>query len=218
MTDFIGFSGACSTLVHIRDFAQRWFFGLYCHGLYALWGSANHFPSNGRSLFGAMAVVSFMPYIASRFATWGRAWEFANTSGFQQTRTMIAAASGGLLGVGGGNGYFANIPMADTDLVFGLLCEEWGLLVALTAVLIIVFLAVHVVFFIKSCRSSFYAIALRRSYHISDTDGLKRVGLGRYCSINRNNHTLCLQRGLFQITSWGLLAFIKAIDDRIKPG
>ena len=222
MTDFIGFSGACLlTLVRIRDFgAAVVFFGSFIVMAFMRSGDLRTiFLATAGALFGAIAVVSFMPYIASRFATWGRAWEFANTSGFQQTRTMIAAASGGLLGVGGGNGYFANIPMADTDLVFGLLCEEWGLLVALTAVLIIVFLAVHVVFFIKSCRSSFYAIAACGAATIFLIQTALNV-LGSVDIVPLTGITIPFvsNGGSSMITSWGLLAFIKAIDDRIKPG
>lgn len=54
---------------------------------------------------GAAAVlVILFPYIGQRFSAWTHVWEFADSTGYQQTRTLVAAASGGLLGVGGGNG------------------------------------------------------------------------------------------------------------------
>ena len=52
----------------------------------------------GGAAFGAGIIVQFKPYILSRFAAWGHAWEAASGSGYQQTRTMSAAASGGLFG------------------------------------------------------------------------------------------------------------------------
>ena len=88
----------------------------------------------GGAVFGAGIILKFKPYILSRFATWGHAWEAASTTGYQQTRTMSAAASGGLVGMGAGNGWLHNVAAADTDLVFGMLCEEWGLLIAVLAV------------------------------------------------------------------------------------
>ena len=88
----------------------------------------------GGAVFGAGIILKFKPYILSRFASWGHAWEAASTTGYQQTRTMSAAASGGLLGMGAGNGWLHNVAAADTDLVFGMLCEEWGLIIALLAV------------------------------------------------------------------------------------
>ena len=54
----------------------------------------------GGAVFGAGIILKFKPYILSRFASWGHAWEAASTTGYQQTRTMSAAASGGLLGMG----------------------------------------------------------------------------------------------------------------------
>ena len=47
--------------------------------------------------------------------------------------------------MGGGNGWLHRIPAADTDLVFGMLCEEWGLLIALLAVWSIITLALFAV-------------------------------------------------------------------------
>ncbi len=50
------------------------------------------------------------------------------------------AASGGLFGVGLGQGYMHQIFAGDSDLVFGMLCEEMGLLMALVVILAIAFL------------------------------------------------------------------------------
>ena len=54
----------------------------------------------GGAVFGGLMLVTVKPYILRRFAAWGHAWEQASDGGFQQTRTMSAAASGGLIGVG----------------------------------------------------------------------------------------------------------------------
>ena len=59
----------------------------------------------GGALFAGLLVLNFKPYIFRRFASWGHAWEFASTTGYQQTRAMSAAASGGLVGVGAGEGW-----------------------------------------------------------------------------------------------------------------
>ena len=79
-------------------------------------------------------ILRFKPYVAQRFATWGNAWdpEIMDAAGFQQTRTMSAAASGGLIGSGPAEGWLEQIPAADTDMVFGMVWEELGLLIALS--------------------------------------------------------------------------------------
>ncbi|MBR2779671.1 MAG: FtsW/RodA/SpoVE family cell cycle protein, partial [Firmicutes bacterium] len=56
----------------------------------------------GAAAGAALLVIRFKPYVASRFMSWGHAWDNVNTPGYQQVRTMSASASGGLIGVGGG--------------------------------------------------------------------------------------------------------------------
>ena len=104
-------------------------------------------------------VLTVKPYIAERFATWGHAWEFAATGGFQQTRAMSALASGGFLGMGGGEGWLKTIPAADTDLVFAFVAEEWGLIIAGTALAALVIVALFAVKCAGNARSSYFVIA-----------------------------------------------------------
>jgi cell division protein FtsW len=221
MTAFIGFSAICiGALVLMRDFGTVVvFFGAFIVIAFMRSGDVRTIAliSAGAAI-GAMAVISFMPYIASRFATWGNVWEFADTTGYQQTRTMIAAASGGLLGVGGGNGYLANVAAADTDLVFGILCEEWGLLIALMTVLIFVFFTVYAVSLTKNCRSSFYAIAACGAASILLIQTTLNV-LGPVDILPLTGITMPFvsRGGSSMIASWGLLALIKSADDRIRP-
>ncbi len=52
--------------------------------------------------FGAgMVMLTIKPHVAARFASWGHIWEDVYDKGFQQTHTLTAAASGGMIGVGG---------------------------------------------------------------------------------------------------------------------
>ena len=221
MTAFIAFSGACiGTLVLIRDFGTAVvIFGTFIVIAFMQSGDLRTILLvTAGAVFGGIAAVSFMPYIATRFAAWGNVWELANTTGYQQTRTMIAAASGGLLGVGGGNGYFKYIPAADTDLIFGLLSEEWGLLIALTAVLSIVFIAVYAVLSTRNCRSSFYAIAACGAASIFLIQmALNVLGSVDILPLTGITVPFLSNGGSSMIASWGLLAFIKSADDRIRP-
>lgn len=105
-------------------------------------------------------VLVLYPHIAQRFGAWMHVWEYASSTGYQQTRTLIAAASGGLLGVGGGNGTLLSVAAADTDLVFGVLCEEWGSIIALCAALCFVALAVYARRLAADTKSAFYAIGV----------------------------------------------------------
>ena len=61
----------------------------------------------GATVGAIFMIIRFKPYIAARFSVWGHVWENASGAGYQQVRTMSASASGGLIGVGAGNGWAA---------------------------------------------------------------------------------------------------------------
>ena len=170
----------------------------------------------GGGVFAVLTMLSLKPYILRRFATWGRAWQNASTgSGYQQTRTMASAASGGLVGVGPGEGWLHNVAAGDTDLVFGMLCEEWGLIIALLAVGSIITLAVFAVRACRAGRSSFYVIAAcaATSMMVFQTC-LNVFGAVDILPLTGVTFPFVSNGGTSMIASWGLLAFLKATDTR----
>ena len=160
-------------------------------------------------------VVTVKPYITQRFATWGHVWEYANDAGYQQTRAMSAAASGGLFGMGGGRGWLEDIVAADTDMVFAVVCEELGLLIALAAVAALLILAFAAVRNAATGRSSFYVIAGCAAASML----LVQMGLNVFGSLDILPFTgvtfpFLSRGGSSLISCWALLAFIKAGDTR----
>ena len=169
----------------------------------------------GGAAFGAGIIVKFKPYILSRFAVWGHAWEAASTSGYQQTRTMSAAASGGLLGMGAGEGWLHRIPAGDTDLVFGMLCEEWGLIIALLAVGCILTLAWFAVRASRVGRSSFYCIAACAAGSLLVFQTCLNVfGSVDILPLTGVTFPFVSNGGSAMLSAWGLLAYLKAMDTR----
>ena len=170
----------------------------------------------GGAAFGAGIVLKFKPYILSRFASWGHAWQNTTSgAGYQQSRTMSAAASGGLVGVGAGNGWLHNVGAGDTDLVFGMIAEEWGLLIAVLAVLSIVTLAVFAARSCRSGRSSYYTIAgcAAASLMVFQTC-LNVFGATDLLPLTGVTFPFVSNGGSAMMGAWGLLAFLKATDTR----
>ncbi|MDD3346860.1 FtsW/RodA/SpoVE family cell cycle protein [Oscillibacter sp.] len=169
----------------------------------------------GAAVFGAGIILKFKPYILNRFASWGHAWEAASTTGYQQTRTMSAAASGGLLGMGSGNGWLHKIAAADTDLVFGMLCEEWGLLIALLAAASIIVLAFFAARAVRVGRSSFYTIAACAAGSLLVFQTCLNVfGSVDLLPLTGVTFPFVSNGGSAMMSAWGLLAFLKATDTR----
>ena len=167
--------------------------------------------------FAGVLAVRFRPHILRRFATWGHAWEYASAGGYQQTRAMMCIASGGLFGLGAGNGWLKYVFAADTDLVFAFLCEEWGLIIGLCAVAVIVILAVFTVRSAKVGRSSFYTIAACAAVAILTIQTILNVfGTMDLLPLTGVTFPFLSNGGSSMLASWGLIAFLKAAATRQK--
>lgn len=165
-------------------------------------------------LMGLM-VLRFKPYIATRFETWGHVWEDPTDGGFQQVQTMTSAASGGLPGLGAGEGNLSDVAAASTDLVFGLLAEEWGLIIAVLAVLCIITLGVFAVRSIIAGRSTYYSIAACAATSLFIFQTILNVfGSVDLLPLTGVTFPFVSSGGTSMISSWGLLAFLKAADTR----
>lgn len=171
----------------------------------------------GGALAGGMMVIRFKPYIANRFASWGHVWdpEFVDAAGYQQSRAMSAAASGGLVGVGAGEGWLESVYAADTDMVFALLTEEWGLIIALLAVACIVTLAVFSVRSIMGGRSTFYTIGACGAMSMFVFQTMLNVfGSLDLFPFTGVTFPFLSNGGTSMLVSWALLAFLKSADTR----
>ena len=164
---------------------------------------------------GGFLVLSVKPYVLQRFATWGHAWEDVWDSGYQQTHAMSAAASGGLFGRGAGEGGLVDITAADTDMVFAVLSEELGLIIAVLAMFAVIALALFAVRNAARGRSTFYVIAGCAAVSLM----MVQMGLNIFGSLDILPFTgvtfpFVSKGGTSLVSCWMLLAFIKATDTR----
>lgn len=160
-------------------------------------------------------VLQFKSYILARFAVYRHVWDDPSNLGYQQTRTMSAIANGGLFGKGVGAGWLKNVGAANTDLVFGVIAEEMGLILAVTAVAAIVVMALFAVREASAARSSFYVITACSAAMIFVVQAMLNV-FGSTDILPLTGVTLPFVSvgGSSMISCWALLAFIKASDTR----
>ena len=168
---------------------------------------------------GCGVVLKFKPYIANRFAAWQHVWEYADTTGYQQTRTMSAAASGGLFGNGPDNGWLKYVGASNTDLVFGMAAEELGLIIAVILVLSIITFALFTFKAAATSRSTFYTIAAcSTSTLLVFQTTLNVLGSVDLLPLTGVTFPFVSCGGSSMIACWALLAFIKAGDNRQNSG
>lgn len=170
------------------------------------------------ALLGALMIVYFKPHVAARFRAYRHIWELINDEGMQQTRTLIYSASGGLFGLGIGKGELRNVVFASTDLAFGMICEEWGMIIAFTIVITYAFLLLYAIKVARNTRSAFYAIAACAAAGlILFQTSLNIFGVTDILPFTGVTLPFISRGGSSVISSWGMLAFIKSADIRTYP-
>lgn len=168
----------------------------------------------GAGMAGVMA-VSVRPHIAHRFASWGHVWEDIYGAGYQQARAMSAAAAGGLFGKGAGSGWLKNVVAGDTDMVFGVICEEQGLIVGICMVLAVLALAFFAVRAARFGRSSYYAIAACGATAMMMTQtALNVFGSMDLLPFTGVTFPFVSRGGSSLLSCWMLMAFLKGSDTR----
>lgn len=169
----------------------------------------------GVAAIGAVIILILKPYVASRFSTYLHVWEFMDEGGYQQTRTLIYSASGGLFGLGLGNGELRNVFAASEDLVFGVVCEEFGLIMGFTVPLVYCAIAVWAIINARKTKSTFYAIAGVGAIAMMLFQSMLSIfGITDLLPLTGVTLPFVSKGGSSIISCFCLLAYIKAIDMR----
>ena len=217
---YIVFAGACVGLLALmNDFGTALIFFLaFLVVAFLRSGQLSTILLGGASAgLATVMVLTFRPYVLGRFKAWRNVWAYADSLGYQQTWVMTCAASGGMLGLGIGRGWLKRVAAADTDLVFGMICEEWGMITAVCVVLVIVLMAVFTVKQAGSGRSTFYSIASCTAVSILVVQTMLNVcGSVDVLPLTGVTFPFISNGGSSMLCAWGLLAFIKAAD--VRPG
>ena len=155
------------------------------------------------------------PPALDRFATWRHVWEDPFNKGYQQAQSLMCIASGGLFGVGAGKGWLRKVFAADSDIVFATISEEWGLLLAMMAVLCICAFGFFAIRTARVARSSFYSIGACTAAGILLIQTILNVlGTVDILPFTGVTFPFVSNGGTSMVASWGLLAFVKAADTR----
>nr|WP_319489901.1 FtsW/RodA/SpoVE family cell cycle protein [uncultured Caproiciproducens sp.] len=219
LTGFIGFSAVCmGALFVMRDFGTACiFFITFLIIAFMRSGSVRTIVLIcAVAVFGAFMILKFKTYVAQRFEAWRHVWEHVNESGgYQQTRVLSYSASGGLFGLGIGNGWLKKVFASTSDLMFGMICEELGILLAIVIVLTLAFLMFYARSDVTRSRSTFYSISsCAAGGMILFQTCLNVFGATDVLPMTGVTLPFISLGGSSMVAVWGLLAFIKASDER----
>ncbi len=217
---FIGFAIACvGTLILIKDFGTALvFFATFLIIAFMTSGDIKTIIlAVASAILGAGIVIKYKSYVTARFSVYRHIWEseYYNSSGYQQTRTLVGLASGGLLGLGIGNGNVKKVAAATNDLIFGVICEEWGFIFGVILVLTFVAIAVSALVNSIAARSTFYSIAaVAAAGMMLFQTSLNIFGITDVLPLTGVTLPFVSQGGSSMMCCWAVLAFIKASDVR----
>lgn len=215
---FIGYTIAiCLCLAVMNDFGTALiFFVAFLLIAYLRSGSIGTVALACTSLgFAGVLVLKIAPHALRRFASWRHIWDDPFGAGYQQTRSLMCLASGGLFGLGAGNGMMSRIFAADSDVVFATISEEWGILIAVMMVVCIIALGLFSLRMAGIGRSSFYTIGSCTAAGILLVQTIFNVlGTVDVLPLTGVTFPFVSNGGSSMIGAWGLLAFIKAADTR----
>jgi len=215
---FIAYSVAvCGCLALMNDFGTALiFFATFLVIAYMRSGNIGTIALALTALgFAGVVALKIAPHALQRFASWRHIWEVPLGAGYQQTRALMCMASGGLLGLGPGQGWMENVFAADSDVVIATLTEEWGLVLVIMMILCIVALGIFSMRSAAIGRSSFYTIGACTASAILIVQVILNVlGTVDVLPLTGVTFPFLSNGGSSMICSWGLLAFIKAADTR----
>ncbi len=164
---------------------------------------------------GAVLIILFKPYVAARFSGYLHIWENMDTTGYQQTRTLIYSASGGLFGLGLGNGKLRNVFAAAEDLVFGVVCEEYGIIMGFLIPVTFALLTVAIIINAQRSKSTFYAISGVAAVSLILFQTMLNIfGVTDLLPLTGVTLPFVSKGGSSIICCFCLLAFMKSVDTR----
>lgn len=225
LTGFLLLTGACLlSLFLMKDFGTACiFFVTFLFISFMRSGSIRTIVlAVAAAVFGAFLILQFRPYVLSRFQGWRHVWEYVNESqGYQQTRVLSYGASGGLFGMGIGNGMLGggrsgtSVFAANSDLVFGMLWEELGLVMAVVVVSALALLVFCARSDATRSRSTFYSIAACAAAGLLLFQACLNVfGVVDVLPLTGVTLPFVSAGGSSMVSVWGMLAFLKAGDKR----
>ncbi len=169
------------------------------------------------AVFASTIVLSFKPYISDRFKAWGHVFEepYVWDTGYQQARCLIYCASGGLFGVGIGNGFCKDLFASESDIVIGIICEEMGIIVAIVLAVAVGALVFYARAITTRSRSTLYSISACCAAGLLVVQlSLNIFGATDILPLTGVTFPFISAGGSSMIACWGLLAFLKAADER----
>lgn len=107
---------------------------------------------------GSVLLYHLFDHVQTRVAIWQNPWLTPQGGAYQIIQSLIAIASGGMVGMGLGLGTPTVVPVVESDFIFAAICEEFGIIIGLVVLALYVILFVRGLMLAMRARSSFHTL------------------------------------------------------------
>lgn len=107
---------------------------------------------------GSVLLYRLFDHVQTRVAIWQNPWLTPQGGAYQIVQSLIAIASGGMVGMGLGLGTPTVVPVVESDFIFSAICEEFGIIIGLVVLALYVILFVRGLMLAMRARSSFHTL------------------------------------------------------------
>ncbi len=112
----------------------------------------------GVGAIGAVGSYYLFDHVKARVAIWLNPWATYTTNGYQIAQGLMAIATGGMWGVGLGVGSPKLIPAYNTDYIFAVICEEFGILFGIVLIAFYLVLVIRGAIIALNASEKFYML------------------------------------------------------------
>lgn len=152
-------------LVVQNDFgASLMFFTLFMMIMYVATGSKQLFALGySATAFASIIAYQFIGHIQTRVEIWQNPYEFPLGQGYQILQSIFAITSYAPFGTGLYNGTPSFIPVVESDMIFSIIAEEFGTLIALIIIgiyIVIFYRGIHIALRVRRKEYSYIALGL----------------------------------------------------------
>lgn len=98
----------------------------------------------GAGIAASVIAYRLFSHVRTRVIAWQDPWSHMQQEGYQICQSLFAIGTGGLFGMGLGQGMPSTIPVAESDFIFAAICEELGVIFAIC--LILVYISSYIMF------------------------------------------------------------------------
>lgn len=127
--------------------------------LFATSGSVRLLIGAGLGLLvGSYGGYTLFKHVKKRFRIWIDPWADRDGAGYQIVQTLIAIANGGLWGTGLGLGNANVIPEHQTDFIFAVILNEFGVIFGVFVIFLYLIFLFRVLFIVQNAERKFIAL------------------------------------------------------------